>query len=419
MGAKRVGGLSFLLLISGMLMLPGCADDPEPEPVEVLSLNVDGSYRLNKDTWIFVHNAEGGLIDYKQVSAAGVLTFAGSAIGDGDRVSVTIFNYDSTELNRTRGFVTYASIPHHTPLTLAAVSPVTGPTPGTPLGTVAVTYTLPGGTTMDVIGNGFDLGTFWRPSPDVKASEVQLYEKTNNVVLSIVADGNARYTFLENAEPGAVYNISFDTMTEFDKVLALELPSPAVNPFMQVVAYDTDGFNRYYLYNNTFNIAPYAPSATYSSVRLGSLNRFADYFVTLQIPQPQYFYTYNKAGAMPDALSLPDHAPFTLTEKSFMTFAYTGEIDFTMRTSHFQLKNTPPGDNTYWQFNAPPGSDRIFQLPDDFLARHPSVVIDNFTHVSSSFEICSDSYLARVDGLLKGTSGRSDRFESTVYGSIY
>jgi hypothetical protein len=414
--------LPLVVLIGLALIFTGCSDEPEPEPVEVLTLTIDPSYDLGLDTWAFMHSADGSLLDHRQITSAGSLTFSGAGLGDDSRVSLTIFNYDTANLNgnirTTRGLFSYTGLPLHQSFMLAVATPAEAPTPGSAQGNFYVNYQLPAGTTMDILGNGFDLASFWKPSPDMKASNVTLYEKSNDVLLSIVADGNPRYRFFENAAAGTA-TLSFEDLVEFDKVLTINFPVPSVNPFMQVIAYDADGFNKYYTYNNTYNIAPYTPSTTYSGAKLGSLNKFSTYFVNLHIPQSAYFFTYMKMGTMPDALSLPAQSPFVLNDRTFRDFGYTAELDFTLRTSNFRLKNTPPGDNTYWQITSPPGIDRILELPDDFVTAYPSIIVDNFQHLSSAFEISTDPYLSRVDGVLRGASGRGETFELTVYGSIY
>lgn len=407
------------ILLLFLVFFSGCDDEdeptnspgpgPEPELVTIFTLTIDMDYPFKRDNWVLVHDKDGVLLDYKQIDTGGVLEFQTSAAVP-DRIGITIFKYDTIGNTDAYTFESYLAVP--TGQEWIWQKPTTPPVvgPGTSVGTFTTNYTVPVPLRMDVFGNGSTLGGTSQTG-NTKFYQSTIYENDKNFLLSIAGDGSPRYTFFEKVQNAEHFEVTFDEMEEYDKVLDISFP-PTSDPYVKVYTIDDEGKAQYYTYLNTFNLPPFGPSETLTNLKIGYLNRFEKYYTSIQIPSPAFGFGYEKVGTSPAAINFPDHAEYEVTNETFENFSYSNEKPFTMRRSSFQ-DDAIPNRQIWWTLYAPEGTDRVKELPEAFIEIYHLIKLQNFEHRTTSFQNSSRSYLGYLGRIGNGTP-ESEEYETTT-----
>ncbi len=390
--------LSTIILIL-LVIFSGCDDEddpqnspapgPEPELITIFTLTIDMGYPLKRDNWVMVHDKDGVLLDHKHIDTGGVLEFQTSATVPSE-IGVTIFRYDTTGNSDVYTFESYLGVPTGQEWIWQKPDnpPVVGP--GTSVGTFSASYTLPTPLRMDIFGNGSTLGNASQTG-NTKFYESTIYEKDKNFLLSIAGDGSLRYKFFEDVQDGDHFDVTFDAMEEYDKVIDISFP-PTSDPYVKVYALDEEGNAQYYTYLNTFNLPPFAPSATLTDLKIGYLNRFEKYYTSVQIPSSAFGFTYEKVGTSPTDINFPAQADYEVTNRTLENFSYSNDKPFSMRRSLFE-DDAIPNRQIWWTFFAPEGTYRVKQLPEAFLEIYHFIKLQNFKHRTTSFQNSTRSYL--------------------------
>jgi hypothetical protein len=404
---------SYKIFLFALIIFLSCDDENESPgtttPVTIFTLTVEADYPLKKDTWVMVHDKNGVLLDHKQINATGIATFQTSKAVPDDKIGVTFFTYDTPENINDYGFTSYLAVPTGQEWVWKKPS-ILVTQPGAYIGKFSATYTLPTPLRMDLFGNSTTLGGM-NPSGNPKNYQADIFEKNRNFLLTIASDGNPRYKFFENVKNGDFFEITFENMLEYDKILNISFPA-AKDPFVRVSTRDDIGEEWYYTYYNGFNLPPFAGSSTISNLKIGYLNRFEKYNTYILIYLPDFTFSYEKSGSAPDAVNVPDRAHYQVVDKTLENFSYSSEAPFTWRVSRFSDRSTPD-KQVWWVLNAPEGTDRILELPQPFLELYSFIKMQNFKHTTTQFRTSTEGYLKYIDYVGKRMPRDKD-FETTT-----
>jgi hypothetical protein len=375
---------------------------PEKKVTSLFSVVVDPSYSLKKDTWIMISDKNGKLLDHKQITTSGVVTFETSNNVPDNRISVTLFNYDSTSFGKSYGFTSYFGLPLNDAWTLKT-PPVTQTGGYTPAGLFTVRCrNMPNPLLADHLYNGYSFGSF-NTTSDVKTWTMGIYENYPSALLTIAGNGNPRYKFFEDPKKNDYFDLSFNELAEYDHVLDMSFPA-ATSHFVKVTSIDEANKN-YYLYYTGFNLFP--ASAALTNLKIGYLNRFNRYMTTIQLALTGYVFLYEKRGTRPTSITVPDHATFRITNKTFTDYAFIAEKPFMLRESFFF--DSP--SNTTWKCYAPEGTDKINEMPQDFLKKYPSIDITKLGHSYTNLMVSTIPYTDFIATHFKG-KGQIEEYET-------
>jgi hypothetical protein len=402
-----------LLLILGVFL--GCDDEPEnlpePQPITVFSLTVEPGYSFKADNWVMVHDKNGVLLDAEQITTAGTVKFeTDESVLDG-KVGITIFRHDIAGTIDSYSFTSYLSVPIGQEWIWRKYIIPPEENQGTSVGTFSATYTLPEPLRMDLFGNSTTLGSFSQTG-NIKSYQATIYEKNKNFLLTVAGDGKPRYKLFENVKNGDYFQITFEDMEEYDQVLDISFPS-ASNPYVTVSALDGDGKSLYWTYYNAFNLPPFGPSVSLTNLKIGYLERFEKYHTNIQIVTPSFGFGFEKVGPAPSAISLPDHSPFQLINKTLTNFSYSNEIPFSIRSSNFK-DDSLTDKNIWWVCYAPQGDDKVSELPGVFVETYPFIKLQNFKHLNTSFQSSTKSYMNFIDAAGSGILFKGELETTTI-----
>lgn len=396
-----------------LLAIISCDDENnvnEPAgPPAMFTLTVDPDFALNKDNWVIIQDKNGDVLDYQQIKTSGTFKFETDRDVPDEEISVTFFKYDSL-IFQNYHLDSYSSVPTGRTWTWkkSTRSPILGD--GGSDGSFSVNYTVPTPLRMSYFSNSFTEG---RHSQTLNTLyyQVVIPKKDRNFLLTIAGDGNPRYRFFENVKRDDHFNVTFEEMSEYDKVVEISFP-PAISPKVEVFSVLDDGKSQYHTYDNSFNRPPFEMEKTVTNLKIGYLDRFKKYSTFIYIPTAEFEFRYEKVGSAPDAISFPEHPPFQLSNTTVGSFAYTNEILLTKRSSLF-LYSPKFGVNIWWLWHAPDKFANVAQLPQLLLDRYPFLIAEKFEHVFTDFETSTRSYTGYLDNVGKGTP-EDEEFERTT-----
>ena len=386
------------------------------ETAPIFSIVVDASYwsLSEKDFWIFVNAPSGEVLDFKQVKAAGKITFETKKSLKPTRVGVTLFTKDSLSSSMIHySFESRLSIPVDQEWQLKTPIPITAVNPPE-AGECYVNYEIPAAVRMDYLSSGAG-GFGGHLDGNRRICNIDLMQAMPMVLLTVAEGGNPRYKLIENVTNGQTFNVAFSDMEEYDYVLDLTF-LPSKDPYGSASFEENGG--SFYTYYNGFNIPPFGPSSTVTSLKIGYLNRFKTYntYFQMSFTGLGFGFAYEKVGAVPAQFTISDHPPYEIVNRTIAGFAYTQEIDFTKRKSHFKFLNSPANTSIFWNMEAPNNPyDKIAELPTHFTDKYPFISIDKFQAGTSFFQQSTRSYQQQVDASFRGMPAEKE-FERFEYG---
>ncbi|SHG48447.1 hypothetical protein SAMN04488109_0473 [Chryseolinea serpens] len=396
------------------LFIFGCQNDPaEPEktPVQIFSLTVDASFDLSKDYWVMLHDTNGKALDAKQIKSAGDFDFQTTETVSGDQIGVTLFHHDSTATDHFYIFNSYLAIPvgQHWVLKKKNSTTTYSNNFGAKTGTFTVRYELPpSGVVMETFGGSGSLGSY-SVFGNIKRSSLDIYEKSNDFLLTIAdEDGNVKYKYFEDVVDKQSVTLNYSDLDLFDHVVDISFP-PATDPYVSVSADAGNQQNYFYTYYNGFNLPPYAPSASRTSLKIGYLDRFKKYNTYIQLNFKDFGFTYSNTASIPASFEVPDQCPYRVTNKTWDGFSYQADKPFNMRSTRFGIPSNSAYVAMSWNFLAPDGVYKVLELPEAFEKKYPQLAIHNFEYATSSFIVSNESYTDVIKSAFMGAALPEER----------
>lgn len=380
---------SSFALIAGLLF--ACGDDSD-RGVSYFEVAVEEGYiPAGSDAWVFIHNANGEVLDAKMISNGKVTRFQSHT--PESKISVTIANAHAAEGTHPPvcGLKSYLGV--NTPAQWILKKNETSTVNcGDIKGTVNITINDPG--VGEVYASCLSTpGSFSWPDNSFSTSTSLVYRpmevKTlcDDLFLYIMGkDHQPRYKLLDDITPGT-YNFTLNDLSVFDHVIEISYPKPtwsnltvkALEASQSV--YDPATFINYDTKSVFETDLPVA--------RAGYLNKFTRYVTAMDVFYlDSHRFQYSEAPGIPASIDLPLNFNPVVTNKSFVSYKYTTNQEVDFRESFFVYFSLVQSEYTIEWLVFADGENSFKHpaaIPDSFLKKHPGFQIEKTTHNVTRF----------------------------------
>jgi hypothetical protein len=388
--------------------------DPE---IKLLTLTVDASYSTSAtDNWVLVHDINGKMLGYQSFETGdSVLIKKSGEIAD-NKINITLIRFDTNFKYLNLQSYLYNNVGQEWTLSMPVYPPVTSK-----IGQFQVNVaSVPAESSYQFSNKNHILfGTAHWSLGGLLEQTLDLHANAPDCFFHLTDDrGVPKYLLLQNIQSGQQYNLSANLLKDFDKTVGVSFPPTLSRKILYTVNNVQPGQpnpKSGYILNGNLSNTYISNTETRSSVILGYLDSYTNYFTTMSVEYGSTLkYFYERLGTKPDKIELPLKDSFLLTDKNIFQFRFQNNKPFVQRNSYWMYKEA--GGTLSWQFCAPYGATQLYpDIPAELTAKFPSLLPDKLQHEATLFTVQGESYGDMIDFTFKkkprGTSYENYRIE--------
>jgi len=360
---SRTTGAGLLLLFVTGMVLTSCNKDDENgnTPGDLLTVEVDTSYHVDGDNWIFVTDLTGDVLDAESYTPGQTVTF--NATKDADKINVTIFQGHDAGSLKELAFRTYTNLDRGTKLKLSA--------------TVNRSVSTAGEAVIEISGYSADdklPGSLmfsnvygWQSSTTNGVSDVSvtLPQSPSTVLIAGYRSGVPVYSWVEGLSLDDTVTRVFTDFDAFPKQIQLNYPGVSNG---SITGY-YNGSNTPYFMSNTYQLDN-TPFKT-STPTLGYLEGFDRYQTYVYSQNDAGSVSYFKTGSVNTSISIPAFT-YTVSNNAIkgFAFAFSETYDYyDAQWQYFQDTNW-----IHWDVLSAPGTfTGVTSIPQEIRSLYPQL----------------------------------------------
>lgn len=375
------------LLIGLLLISLSCSNEDEIGPVN-FELQVADNYIFEgAQSWVFFHNQNGDILDYKKISNGQIYSF--SSLGnEQNKVSVSVINISPTQYMQAKTFLRIP-IPSKWNLILeeswgrgcnAALGEVSFAIVDENLNSNSETISLSDG----IIEYQSEV---YRIAPnEIRFPSQTIYKdcEDNYFLTAMDKENNAFYKFIEKPSPGSYFEYSLSDFAAFEKSFEVNLPTNS-SSWIKIESFESEEAYPNYIYNLTYQDQQTSLIAHYSSI-------FPKYRTSFNYQVNDGFINFEKLGGIPSNMTLPNDLSSTIDGRYFPDLVLTASQDYKMSVADY---SSSFGDlYVDWKVFAESGNDfkNPKEFPSEFLNSTTSFSIDDVRLLAVDFYTEHESY---------------------------
>jgi hypothetical protein len=354
-------------------------DDSEASVEETVYFTYQSSQIQGLENWIIIHDENGNLVDYKQITELDSVDFtlgedvlpnklsatklSYSTDGAGNSLSHSLLTYTDLEIgsvweDRPNSFE--GNLNGNFDLQVNNISDVENVLITTPSGILRA-----GSSNADEItGNALQL------------MDIPLYMDQEYLISIRGAEGLTRYLLLM-PENDINYEYDYAALQEFDEDFALNLPPNDFN-LCFTGGIKTNGSNTYWNYGHRFG--EYIGNAS-GVLNLGYVDGYERYRFGLTITRDDFTYSLQSFGDRVMDIVIPDRPSFMVESADIYDLRFSSELNpVTKNTRHESIiidEQDRRLSTTWLVFSTGTPSQQIGELPDELSERYPDMDLEN------------------------------------------
>lgn len=379
-----------------------CASDEVDQPLgptTLLTLNTNQfSGTSATEDYVIIHDENGELLEYKAFEKGQSLTIQTDKKVPGSTITLSFLTYQVEEENKYYYGNTYFGVPKGEMIYLNVISP--------PDLAIAGQFTITGmnfsGMDQFFISNRFGNGCSGASGQDPQFT-CGLRSGASNILFHFSnVSGDIKYKMFQNVQPGDAITTSLSEFNDFDQTVTFKFPlSSSVSTYVTGREVSQTYSDHGYLMNYHY------AGDSHSTIKIGYLNSLEKYVTNLRIGFGGYSLSYFNRGSIPDAnINWPEEADYSISSNKFTSFTAVASRDFDVRTSHYSYQSAleTPYSRIQWNVHSPVATQIFGALPEEIIADHPELVVDNLQHSQSGFFMDSGGYEGYLDEFLRSES---------------
>lgn len=331
------------------------------------------------ENWIIIHDENGDLVDFKQITEVGSTTFT---IGEDvmpDNLSVTKLSYSSD----LAGNNLYHRLLTYTDLEVGSVwEDRLGSFEGNLVGNFNLQVTnLSGVENILITAQGGTL-RFGNANADefegntLQLNAIPLYEEQEYLISIRDSNGLSKYLFL-TPQNGIDYSFDYDGFQEFDDTLEVELPPNDFN-IMFTGGFKTNDWNTYQNFGHNFTEYIGYGDGVFN---LGYIDGYERYRTLISLTRDDFTYTFGTIGEKLQNISFPDRPSFMVENTSIYDLRFSIGLNFITKNTRHESTIVDEQSrflSTVWEvFSTGTFSQKVGQLPVEIVERYPDMVLED------------------------------------------
>ncbi|MDC6362000.1 MULTISPECIES: hypothetical protein [Flavobacteriaceae] len=406
-------------------------ETPAPEPVVDKEVYFEAFIGKNlntedSDNWLLVHDEEGVLLDYKPFEENDNLIFEMDSDKVPDKFTVTHFFVFTLTGNAAFNLTTYTEVNKGSKWIVGNLNsePYTYVEPevtGNFDITIAGDFVPP---SMRVIsnseGNGEGNGAFSITTDSFTGDwlykkNAELFVENDYYITLMSGSGETSYYLLTDVQNGDVYNLEYDSFSEFDSHMNM------VSPLTSKIYFSLRGYTQtptsiaspgydFYKINGLVS-----GNGIYHDFNVGYFgNKFEAYSFYLNAILEDYSYTHYYLGTeLPNELIVPERPSFTIDNPDIQDFKFSTDIAYNRKVNSWASDQAQRP--TYWYvYSSSASSVAIGALPEELMTMYPEMDISELSYQSSLLFIDSKTHSEYMDAVFSGES-QSNKLKTDIY----
>jgi len=358
-------------------------DEPNPEPLGLVTVHRDANHDAGLSVWIFVSDDNGDILDATPIQPDSTITL--TAKTPPDFVNVTIY-YEPNVSVMNHDFYTWANVPRGEEIIIknpshSSLPPVKG------TATINIQNCNPFDFFVMSDGIGYSQAEC-EINPPISAVIDLRRESARVLVDSHNPAGEPVYGWIDNVTNGGTYTVDYNDLTPYPKTVTIQ---PAASIAIEIDARNTaDPEPGYRMFNTG-----YPRNSGESAAKFGYVDGFEDYRLwgySTKDMTTYYHYTYFEVygASIPLQITLPQNS-FTVSTSSIadFTFNYSSTSTFSI---HFWRKGTNNQSTNWIVYSDKSAIPPFKKLPEEFTALYPSISLNDLKYYQSSFMKYEDGY---------------------------
>ncbi|WP_425235284.1 hypothetical protein [Ulvibacterium sp.] len=392
-------------------------EEPSESESEVyFTLNVDNAYESAPpgseeiNNWIFIHDENGGLLDYKKFENGSNIVFETSDLQMPANLTVTIFHH-YFRLNEFRHeFETFPGIAKGSEwfLNTYKLEPSGAILNGTfnqtinniPNPNVGIPYFSLSTNVAPALPENVSVSSPISGKTSMEIQNIRLIQDKD--YLLFVEDGenkNLRYTFFAPSDMGDTSPINFENLEPVNFTAKIISP-PSNLKFFSARALDEGQTYRNSGYSliepGTIKSHPLNISTDQSYIQIPILERFTKYQITAQVQLPDYKWYYVKQGENPMDVSVPDKPMVTFLNDAISDFEIITDLEYGHKISSWSVRNDEGDGTTGLTLRKIHSTSTAYpilgEIPEEFVSMYPKIDLENMVYAFTDFYLRSETY---------------------------
>ena len=368
--------------------------EEEPELITYFTFEVSRN-TADTDDWVIIHDENGNLLDYKPFESGDTLVFEISEDEvQPNSLTITLLEYDnSITANMLHNLNTYPEVPmgSHWKHTDDA-EPVNENYRGAATGNFFVSLSNAVTPKYQVLSDRKGLISYQNGFFQQLEFNALIYDSSTIHYSIYDTNNDLKYFEIDGVSNDDQIFIDYTDFQSYDSYVEINLPVdvyPSHFLISEVTAFEEDrpmnmsgGVYFNYVISENNATSPY---------KLGYLNSYSKYHTFLFLSLSSHAYFYEKYGAKPEEISIPENPTISVTNESISNFQFETNVDFQMKDVLWEVKE---GSNmvdlvqTSWHIISTPGfMGTIGEIPEEIQQTYPSIKINELKLSSTSLHL--------------------------------
>lgn len=380
--------LQRVIFLVALLALQACNEknEPEPAPETFLTVTLGADYYVDSDMWIFATDETGKVLDAGPIKTGSSVAL--QTLSPPELVNLTVYyNNGGTQMRHL--FYTYGGINSGDEITLERTQPTNFLPPVAGNATINIQNCSPYADFN--LSDGHAYSQFNSQANTAVNASFDLRQDASNILItSHMGMDRPVYGWVNDVTDAGSYTIDFNSLTPFPKNISVSFTGSTA---AFIIGRKSDvGSTGYIMANHGFSTI----SADLALAKFGYLDGFDEYSVitSTAATMPDYYrntYYLKDGTSLPEEITFPDNT-LVIKDSNIGNFGFDYSSTYTYR-GHYWIEEDATDHMIHWRmYTDKPTTPPITELPEAFMAKYPSISLNDLTYFQSEFFKHEDGY---------------------------